>query len=91
MTKVSSEMWIVLFVAAVAAVGVGLMLAGGVSSSSEDLSGEAIAAKTVKATTAKTALKSALTTASHYCTDSDSGQDEYTKGTTKGEIGRAHV
>lgn len=82
MNETSQKMWLVLFVAAVAVVGL-LLQSMPFSGTPIDISGQAIASAKMKAT-AKSLTKTGTSTTTK-CTDSDNGEDAYTKGTTKGE------
>ncbi len=83
MAKVSSEMWIVIFVATVAVVGVGLMMAGGMSFSGANISGQATKIKLSPSTIAS------LPTVT--CTETDAGKDFFTTGTITLSTGKMYT
>jgi hypothetical protein len=70
MVKITNELWIFIIVGAVAAVGILLLLSGGINDN--DISGQAVKALSKSKTT---------TTKTTSCTDTDPGNDKYVKGT----------
>lgn len=82
MVKISTELWLVLFVALVAVVGLFILMDG--FSLDQNISGQAIKATSSKLSTTSVSTKG-ITGSSNLCTENDGGNVIGTKGTSKGE------